>query len=98
MLVKNYSKSGRLCRVTFKLPSAVEAGEVYLVGDFNDWDATTTPMKRLKSGDYSVTLSLDVDRSYRFRYLVDGQRWVNDWQADEYVPNEFGTEDSVVKV
>jgi len=33
-----------------------------------------------------------------FRYLVDGERWENDWAADAYVPNPFGGEDSVVEV
>jgi hypothetical protein len=29
--------------------------------------------------------------------LLDGERWENDWAADGYAPNNFGTEDSVVK-
>ena len=37
-------------------------------------------------------------RRYRFRYLVDGERWQNDWQAHDYEPNEFGGDDSVVDV
>ena len=35
-------------------------------------------------------------RAYRFRYLLDGHRWENDWDADAYVPNGFGSDDSVV--
>ena len=30
------------------------------------------------------------------RYLLDGQRWDNDWAADAYVRNDFGGDDSVV--
>jgi len=98
MLIKNYSKTGRKCRVTFKLPAEVEAEQVALCGEFNDWDPEANPMKQLKDGSFSVTLSVDADQSYRFRYLLDGERWENDWEADAYRPNEHGTEDSVLRV
>jgi hypothetical protein len=29
---------------------------------------------------------------------VDDSRWENDWDADNYLPNEFGTEDSIIEV
>ncbi len=32
------------------------------------------------------------------KYLLDGERWENDWAADGYVPNPFASEDSVVEV
>jgi 1,4-alpha-glucan branching enzyme len=95
---KSYTKTGRSCRVTFKLPAQVDANTAALCGEFNDWDATKHPMKRRKDGSFSLTVSLKPGHEYRFRYLVDGERWENDWEADEYVPNEFGTEDSVVVV
>ena len=43
-----------------------------------------------------MTVDLDAGRAYRFRYLLDGQRWDNDWAADAYVRNDFGGDDSVV--
>jgi len=55
-------------------------------------------MKQLKDGSFSTTLSLTPGNSYRFRYLLDEERWENDWDADLYLPNEFGSEDSVVTV
>ena len=39
---------------------------------------------------------LDTGRAYRFRYLLHGRRWDNDWAADAYVRNDFGGDDSVV--
>ena len=95
---KSYTKTGRSCRVTFELPSEVNANTVALCGEFNDWDPTQHPMKRRKDGSFSLTISLKPGDEYRFRYLVDGERWENDWEADKYLPNEFGTEDSVVVV
>ena len=98
MLKKNFSKSGEKCRVTFKLPAEVEAKEVALCGEFNDWDPSAHPMKQLKDGSFSTTISLDAGRSYRFRYLLDEERWENDWEADGYVSNEHGSEDSVIEL
>ena len=95
---KSYTKTGRSCRVTFELPAEVNANTVALCGEFNDWDPTQHPMKRRKDGSFSLTISLKPGDEYRFRYLVDGERWENDWEADKYLPNEFGTEDSVVVV
>ncbi len=94
MLKKNYSKTGTTVRATFKLPADVSAESAAIVGEFNEWEAE--PMKRLKDGSFSVTVSLDAERPYRFRYLLDGERWENDWAADDYQPNSFGTEDSVI--
>lgn len=98
MLTKNYTKTGKVCRVTFKLSAEVKAETAVLVGEFNNWDTTVVPMRQLKDGSFSQTISLDPDHSYRFRYLLDGSRWENDWEADAYAPNAHGSEDSVVTV
>lgn len=97
---KQYLKSSSTCKATFTLPkdAAPEAQSVAIVGDFNNWDREATPMKRLKNGDFTVTLELQRDREYRFRYLIDGSRWENDWHADRYERNRYGDDDSVVVV
>jgi 1,4-alpha-glucan branching enzyme len=96
MLKKSYSKTGSVCRVTFKLPAEVEAETAVLCGDFNAWNSEENPMKKLKDGSFSTTVSLTPGKAYRFRYLLDGERWENDWEADKYLPNSYGEEDSVV--
>lgn len=98
MINKAYTKTGRSCRVTFDLPAETGASTAHLCGEFNEWDKTSHPMKRKKDGSFSLTISLKPGASYRFRYLLDGERWENDWAADTYVPNEFGTEDSLVRI
>jgi 1,4-alpha-glucan branching enzyme len=95
---KEYSAKGQTCKVTFDLPADVKAKTAALCGDFNGWDPVKHKMKKQKSGGFSVTVSLKAGSSYRFRYLLDGAKWENDWQADQYLPNSFGSEDSVVKV
>ncbi len=100
-LKKRYLKSKPVCKVTFELPrkAAPGAASVGLAGDFNDWDPQATPLARKKSGDFNVTLELAPGREYHFRYVIDGQIWENDWQADRYAPSTIpGVEDSVVAV
>jgi 1,4-alpha-glucan branching enzyme len=96
---KRFLKSKPVCKVTFELPwqAANGAARVALVGEFNGWDAASTPMKRQRNGAYSVTLDLPRDREYQFKYLIDGERWENDWEADRYVLSPGGdSENSVV--
>jgi len=48
------------------------------------------------NGNWRVTVELESGRRYRFRYLVDGKDWLNEWHADDYVENPYGSSDSVV--
>ena len=98
MLKKTYTKTGRTCRVTFSLPKEITASKIALCGDFNEWDHAKHMLKERKNGSRSLTVSLAANHEYRFRYLLDGERWENDWKADRYAKNSFGTEDSIVVV
>lgn len=95
---KTYLKSRNTCKVTLRLPeaAAASAGSVYVVGDFNGWDQRSLPMKKLKSGVHTITLDLEPGREYQFRYLIDGERWENDWFADKYVISPYGDSDNSV--
>ena len=98
MIKKHYYRGGKTCRVWFYLPAEVNAREANIVGDFNGWDQRVNPMKVKKDGTFYLGLSLEAGKDYQFRYLLDHERWENDWQADAYVPNDLGEENSVVKV
>ncbi len=76
---------------------APSAASVSLVGDFNDWDAVTTPMRPVRSGSiWSVTIPLPAGR-HRYAFLVDGSHWLADPSAPR-APDDFGTPSSVVTV
>jgi 1,4-alpha-glucan branching enzyme len=98
MLSKKYSQDGKTCLVTFTLPAQVNARFAHLYGDFTDWEKSPKYMSSQEDGGFSITISLPAGKDYRFRYLLDGGRWENDWAADAYVPNPFGTQDSVLKL
>lgn len=82
--------------VSFELPGEVTGGGVSVAGEFNDWSPTSLPMSLNQAGNFEATLLVEAGRRYRYRYFIDGARWENDWLADDYVPNEFGGEDSAV--
>lgn len=97
---KECFKSKPTCKVTFRLPKdmAQNAKKVFVSGDFNEWKHNSTPMKKLKNGEFKVEVNLQKNKEYQFRYLVDGKTWVNEPEADKYVPNGYGEENSVVCV
>ena len=96
MLKKSYLKNGK-CRVIFSVPAEVGAEAANLCGTFNGWDREVLPMKRLKDGGFSVSITVEPGE-YAFRYFLDGGRWENDWKADAYRRNMFNSEDSIVRV
>ena len=98
---KQFLKSRPMCKVTFTIPDTLGDGSEYahVVGEFNDWSTTATPMKRLKTGAFRTTVELAKDRSYQFRYLLDQSQWENDPEADNYLPTPFGDSlNSVISV
>jgi 1,4-alpha-glucan branching enzyme len=97
MLQKKFTPKRTICKVTFSIPEEWAEKDVKLVGDFNDWDKDSDSLEK-KKDKWEVTMRLKPENRYRFRYLLDGEVWENDDAADEYIPNEFGTEDSVVEV
>ncbi len=82
-------------RVTFSL-KATRAKAVSLPGDFNNWDAAATPMKRDKDGIWKATLILSSGR-YEFKFMVDG-KWREASKTEPSVLNSFGTLNNVLVV
>jgi 1,4-alpha-glucan branching enzyme len=96
---KQPKKKVSVCTVTFQLlkEKVASAKDIHLVGDFNGWDTTATPMKKQRDGSFRVTLDLNQGREYQYRYLIDGSNWENDSDADKYIPSPFGdSENSVI--
>ncbi|MCZ2721297.1 isoamylase early set domain-containing protein [Marinomonas sp. 15G1-11] len=94
MIEKKFLKSKPICKVKFSLPkSQVQAAKtVTVVGDFNNWDISATPLKKQKTGNFAATIDLDIHKEYQFRYVLDGKEWINDEEADRFVPANIGSE------
>ncbi len=94
-VIKSRGAKGK-AKVTFTVDPRAGAQVAAVCGEWNEWSADADVMHRDAQGGFSLTVDLDAGRAYRFRYLLDDQRWDNDWAADAYVRNEFGGDDSVV--
>jgi hypothetical protein len=73
------------------------AKTVVVVGDFNDWSLSATPLVRAAGdGVWWINLPLAPGR-YRYAFLVDGTEWQSDPEAPA-VEDEFGRPNSVVTI
>ena len=82
--------------VTFTLPNGASATVATLHGDFNGWDGEDHVLRPSEPGGQpQLTVRLGPG-TYEFRYCLDGRTWVNDPDADDYVANPFGGQNSVV--
>ena len=62
-------------KVTFVLPSDQPDGAVSVVGDFNNWDPFSHPLRKRTNGTRSVVVKLPSGSKMHFRYLAEGGLW-----------------------
>ncbi|GAA4436945.1 isoamylase early set domain-containing protein [Ravibacter arvi] len=100
-LSKQFIKSKSAYKVTFSVPVELVSGatEVTVLGEFNGWDPLeATKLKKQKDGSYKGALELAGGREYQFRYLLDGEKWINDQGADKYVSAGVAAEENSVLI
>jgi 1,4-alpha-glucan branching enzyme len=97
---KQYFKTKPYCKVTFLLSKKVAGGarKVAVAGDFNQWNSDRTPMKPLKSGDFTATLQLARGHEYQYRFVLDDSVWITDDCADKQVYCQFAQGHNAVVV
>ena len=87
-------KAGRR-RVSFTF-YAPQANKVMLLGDFNNWKAGASPMKKDTDGLWQKISYLYPGR-YEYRFLVD-DKWYCDPRNLKRCPNCFGSENTIIEV
>ena len=88
--------AGRTVEVTFRMPPMDDVVELYLSGDFSGWKVKGIPFALESDGTWVARLELEAGKKYRFRYHDNQGRWMNDPEADGSMPNDFGSEDSIL--
>lgn len=82
--------------VRFDLTLPTNASQVALVGDFNGWSETATPMvRRGRNGTWSASVPLPPGR-HTYAFVVDGTRWLVDPLAPQVPDSDFGPTNAVV--
>jgi len=77
---------------------APRATRVSLVGDFNDWDASRTPMRRTGTEALWTAVVPLVPGRYHYAFFVDGSRWLADPSAPVARDEDYGAPSSVLTV
>ncbi len=95
MIRKAPSQQPDHVRVTFELPPNLWAARIYLVGEFNQWNAQATPLHQDRDGMWRVALDLPTGGAYEFRYLIDGRPQI-DFYADSFSCPDHLEQNSVV--
>ena len=74
------SKPGRdgTVRVTFALPIDDPGGAVSVVGNFNDWNPYSHPLRRRANQTRSAAVTVRSGSTLHFRYLGEGGVWFDD--------------------
>jgi len=89
------SETNKKKRITFRF-HAPEANEIYVAGSFNGWDSNARALKQQKDGKWQATVTLEPG-IYEYRFIVDGA-WRDDPRCRERRPNDFGSENCVLKI
>jgi 1,4-alpha-glucan branching enzyme len=79
--------------LTLSAPSAKKA---CIAGQFNDWNMTSMPMKKIADGIWKIKLKLRPGK-YEYKFVVDGT-WIQEMPCSEIVINPFGTYNCVLAV
>ena len=73
------------------------AANISLVGDFNRWRAGGDAMQKV-NGRWKISKILRKGKYYKYAFMVNGDRLVNDKRAGQFVDDGFGGKPSVIFV
>jgi argininosuccinate synthase len=88
-------KNGQKVWVTFTFEPDERVDSVIIAGEWNSWKHE--PMKRKKSGEYSITKILPIENDFQFGYKINGNRWITETECPK-VPSPFESHNSLLKI
>ena len=94
MLTKKFFKTKDEAEIVFDF-SRDDVESVSLFAEFNDWQPIEMKFSK-KFNSFRTKVRLPKGESFQFRYLLNDSEWENDYKADNYLPNNFGSENSVL--
>jgi len=88
-----FTKGRKTGTVRFSFQCTSGAEKVHLAGSFSQWKPLT--MRRQKNGSFALTVAVPAG-TLEYRFIVDGN-WITDPDNDSYVPNPYGSVNSVAQ-
>lgn len=74
------------------------AQHVTLVGDFNNWNLEATPLTRQKEGIWRGNIPIPVAGLFRYKFVINGEKWVDDPTNPLKEPDNYGGFNSILNV
>ena len=74
------------------------AESVSVAGDFNEWNSIATPLKRNGSGLWSTEIGISRAGRFEYKFIVNGQRWLEDPSNGMKTPDNYGGLNSVLVI
>jgi len=85
-----------LVKFTLEAPAAEQ---VYVVGDWNDWNATANPLfDDNADGLWETNIKLEAGKEYRYQFYIDDSKWVADPKAPLKIDDGFGGQNSILRI
>lgn len=85
-----------IVRFTLEAPGAEQ---VYVVGDWNEWDAAADPlMDNDSDGIWETEIKLEPGREYRYQFFVDNSEWIADPKTPLKIDDGFGGKNSILRI
>lgn len=94
MLTKKFFKTKDEAEITFEFQRD-DIDKIELVADFNDWQPLAMKFNKTQKV-FKTKVRLPKNETFQFRYLINDNEWENDYKADQYLPNDFGSDNSIV--
>ena len=74
------------------------ADSVSIAGDFNGWSQAATPLKRNESGLWFTEIVVPRAGRFEYKFIINGQRWIEDPSNGMKAPNNYGGLNSVLVI
>jgi len=74
------------------------AHNVSVAGDFNGWSHVTSPLKRNDSGLWFTEILVPRAGRFEYKFIINGQRWIEDPSNGMKAPDNYGGLNSVVVI
>lgn len=75
-----------------------DAKSVSVAGDFNGWNQLATPLERDGSGLWSTEIAVPHSGRFEYKFIVNGQRWLEDPSNGMKAPDNHGGLNSVLVI
>ena len=92
----NAAVDAKTTQVVFRLRYS-RAQQVFLVGPFNNWSTTATPMHRLSDDRWEASVNL-VSGCYAYCYFVIDESWFDDAETAHRSPTAVLNSGSLIHV